>query len=65
LCAEKALRESVDRRSAGHLSAGLAAHAVGHREERRLASLADEIAVFVVLANVTRVGTCRRLRSQP
>jgi hypothetical protein len=63
--AEETLRERVDRRGARELASGLAADAVGHREEGRLASLADEVAIFVVLANTTGVGACRRLRSQP
>jgi len=63
--AEEALRERVDGGGARELAARLSADAVGYREERRLASLADEVAVFVVLPNAPDVGACRRLRSQP
>src|SRR5439155_27151937 len=63
--AEKALRERVDRGGARELASGLAADAVGHREKRRITSFAHEVAVFVVLANTSSVGACRRLRSQP
>ena len=63
--AEKAVRERVDRGGARELTSGLAADAVGHREKRRITPFAHEVAVFVVLANTSGVGACRRLRSQP
>jgi hypothetical protein len=62
---EEALRECVDRGGARHLAAGLAADAVGDREQGRLSSLADEVAIFVVLTNAAGVGACGRLCSQP